>query len=41
VKRGAGFWRQLVEGFGFVILVFVQLVAVAAALVFAAKIKHY
>ena len=41
MKRGAGFWRQLVEGFGFVFLVLIQIATVAAALVFAATIKHH
>lgn len=41
MKRRAGFWVQLVEGFGFVLLVFVQIATVAAALVFAATIKHH
>ena len=41
MKRRRGFWLQLVEGFGFVFLVLIQIATVAAALVFAATIKHH
>ena len=40
-RRKAGVFSKLIEHFGFCLLALVQLATVAAALIFAATIKHH